>query len=63
MAIDQPLVSYKRKKRNNGEHTAAEIESTIDEWEKSHGSYKLDGEKVSLSELFGHKDNTNSKSE
>lgn len=57
MAIDQPLVSYKNRNKNGGEHTAEEINATMDEWERTHGSYELSGEKVSLSELFGHNDN------
>ena len=54
MSIDQPLVSYNRKKKEV-KHTAEEMNATMEEWEKTHGSYKLSGEKVSLSELFGHK--------
>lgn len=59
MSIDQPLVSYKSRKKNDGKHTAEEINATMEEWERTHGSYELSGEKVSLSELFGHKDNNN----
>lgn len=61
MAIDQPLVSYKKKK-DPSKHTAEEMNATMEEWERAHGSYELSGEKVSLSELFGHKEN-NIKSE
>lgn len=64
MSIDQPLVSYKKRKgENGGKHTADEINAKMEEWERSHDGYKLDGEKVSLSDLFGRKGNTNIKSE
>lgn len=61
MSIDQPLVSYNNKKKEE-KHTTEELNATMEEWERTHGSYELKGEKVSLSELFGHKGN-NIKSE
>lgn len=50
MICDQPLVVYKKDKGEAS--TKAKADALADEWAKKHAKRK-EGEKISLSELFG----------
>ncbi|MDY4625757.1 MAG: hypothetical protein SO442_04040 [Prevotella sp.] len=59
MAIDQPLTSYKKDRKNmkNGGHTAAEARRITEAWEAKYGKIGNKTEKISLSEFLNREKN------